>query len=108
MNSPRVNEHVPCSTQVNYCFTLYCRFDRVQVTSLTQSNKDLLTLRTIVLGLFEKPAFVDSALVQQADPKKSYDLDICATPLTMGKGGIVEYAIPTLNEFETKLLEESK
>ncbi|CAH0407092.1 unnamed protein product [Chilo suppressalis] len=62
----------------------------------------------IMKGLFEKPMFLDSALVHQADPEKCYGLKMCATPLTMGKGGIVEYAVPTLNEFETKTLEDSK
>ncbi|CAH2076127.1 unnamed protein product, partial [Iphiclides podalirius] len=63
---------------------------------------------SIMQGLFEKTTFIDSALVEQAHPKKCYDMPICATPVSIGKGGIVEYAVPTLNEAETKLLEESK
>ncbi|CAG4972200.1 unnamed protein product [Parnassius apollo] len=62
----------------------------------------------IMKGLFEKPTFIDSALVEQEDPKKCYDMPICATPITIGKGGIVQYEVPTLNETETRLLEKSK
>ncbi|XP_052754730.1 malate dehydrogenase-like [Galleria mellonella] len=62
----------------------------------------------IMKGLFEKPTFIDSALVEQEDPEKCYNMQYCATPVTVGKGGIVEYAVPILNESETKLLEESK
>ncbi|XP_072938578.1 carotenoid isomerooxygenase-like [Epargyreus clarus] len=62
----------------------------------------------IMKGLFEKPTFIDSALVEQADPEKCYNMPICATPVTIGAGGIVEYAIPTLNAAETMLLEDSK
>ncbi|XP_068632687.1 malate dehydrogenase-like [Battus philenor] len=62
----------------------------------------------IMKGLMEKPTFIDSALVEQGDPKKCYDMNVCATPVTIGKGGIVEYAVPTLNDMETKLLQESK
>ncbi|XP_028172079.1 malate dehydrogenase, mitochondrial-like [Ostrinia furnacalis] len=62
----------------------------------------------IMQGLFEKPSFIDSALVEQAEPEKCYNMKVCATPVTVGKGGIVEYAIPNLNEFEKELLECSK
>ncbi|KAM3959600.1 malate dehydrogenase-like [Aphomia sociella] len=62
----------------------------------------------IMKGLFEKPTFIDSALVEQGDPKKCYDMPYCATPVTIGKGGIVEYVVPTLNEAETSLLQDSK
>ncbi|CAK1549424.1 unnamed protein product [Leptosia nina] len=62
----------------------------------------------IMLGLFERPTFIDSALVEQGDPAKCYNMPICATPVTVGRSGIVEYAVPTLNEGETRLLEDSK
>ncbi|KAJ0175417.1 hypothetical protein K1T71_008576 [Dendrolimus kikuchii] len=62
----------------------------------------------IMKGLFEKPTFIDSALVEQGDPGKCYNMPICATPVTMGKGGVVEYAVPTLTEAETQLLQKSK
>lgn len=61
-----------------------------------------------MLGLFQKPTFIDSALVEQRDPGKCYNMAVCATPVTIGKGGIVEYVVPQLNEAETKLLEDSK
>ncbi|CAH0714170.1 unnamed protein product, partial [Brenthis ino] len=62
----------------------------------------------IMKGLFEKPAFIDSALVEQANPEKCYNMSVCATPVTIGKAGIMEYAVPNLNEAETRLLEDSK
>ncbi|XP_004926803.3 malate dehydrogenase [Bombyx mori] len=62
----------------------------------------------IMKGLFQKPTFIDSALVEQRDPGKCYNMAVCATPVTIGKGGIVEYVVPQLNEAETKLLEDSK
>lgn len=62
----------------------------------------------ICLGLFKKPTFIDSALVEQADPQKCFGMPICATPVTVGKGGIIEYAIPQINASETSLLRDSK
>ncbi|XP_053612971.1 malate dehydrogenase-like isoform X2 [Plodia interpunctella] len=62
----------------------------------------------IMKGLFEKPTFIDSALVEQNDPEKCYGMPVCATPVTVGKGGIVEYAVPILNEAEKSLLDDSK
>ncbi|PZC85086.1 hypothetical protein B5X24_HaOG202850 [Helicoverpa armigera] len=62
----------------------------------------------LMKGLFEKPTFIDSALVEQDDPKKCYDMQYCATPVTVSKGGIVEYAVPQLNESEKRLLEDSR
>ncbi|CAH2108019.1 unnamed protein product [Euphydryas editha] len=62
----------------------------------------------IMKGLFEKPTFIDSALVEQGNPEKCYNMPICATPVTIGKGGIVEYAVPNLNETESRILEDSK
>ncbi|XP_061380400.1 malate dehydrogenase-like [Danaus plexippus] len=62
----------------------------------------------IMKGLFEKPTFIDSALVEQAHPEKCYNMTICATPVTVGKNGIQDYAVPNLNEAETRLLEDSK
>ncbi|CAH0581133.1 unnamed protein product [Chrysodeixis includens] len=62
----------------------------------------------IMKGLFEKPTFIDSALVEQENPEKCYNMQICASPVTVGKGGIVEYAVPTLNEAENRLLQDSK
>ncbi|KAF9794165.1 hypothetical protein SFRURICE_009542 [Spodoptera frugiperda] len=62
----------------------------------------------LMKGLFEKPTFIDSALVEQGNPKKCYNMKYCATPVTVGKGGITEYAIPELNGSERKLLEESR
>ncbi|CAH2239273.1 jg21900 [Pararge aegeria aegeria] len=60
------------------------------------------------VSLFEKPTFIDSALVEQNEPEQCYNMRICATPVTVGKEGIIEYAIPKLNETETLLLEDSK
>ncbi|KAG6445676.1 malate dehydrogenase [Manduca sexta] len=62
----------------------------------------------IMKGLFEGPTFIDSALVEQGDPQKCYGMDVCATPITVGRGGIVEYAIPNLNDSERRLLEDCK
>ncbi|XP_059049615.1 malate dehydrogenase-like [Achroia grisella] len=62
----------------------------------------------IMKGLFEKPTFIESALVEQGNPEKCYNMQYCATPVTVGKGGIVEYAVPPLNDSETQLLEYSK
>ncbi|XP_064072107.1 malate dehydrogenase-like isoform X1 [Vanessa tameamea] len=62
----------------------------------------------IMKGLFEKPTFIDSALVEQAHPEKCYNMSICATPVTISKGGVVEYAVPSLNQTETRILEDSK
>ncbi|XP_045494751.1 malate dehydrogenase-like [Colias croceus] len=62
----------------------------------------------IMQGLFEKPTFIDSALVEQGDPNKCYNMRICATPVTVGRSGVQEYAVPTLNESEKRLLEDSK
>lgn len=59
-------------------------------------------------GLFVKPSFVDSALVEQKNPETCYKMPVCATPVTIGKGGIVEYAVPTLDGFETELLQQSQ
>ncbi|XP_060803711.1 malate dehydrogenase [Amyelois transitella] len=62
----------------------------------------------IMKGLFVSPTFIDSALVEQNDPEKCYGMSICATPITVGKGGIVEYAVPELNDAEKRLLIDSK
>ncbi|XP_050673945.1 malate dehydrogenase-like isoform X2 [Leptidea sinapis] len=62
----------------------------------------------LMLGLFERPTFIDSALVEQGDPKKCYNMEVCATPVTVGSHGVAEYAIPSLNPFESALLEDSK
>ncbi|CAH1646805.1 unnamed protein product [Spodoptera littoralis] len=62
----------------------------------------------LMKGLFESPTFIDSALVEQGDPSKCYDMQYCATPVTVGNGGITEYAVPTLNGSELKLLEDSR
>ncbi|CAF4846651.1 unnamed protein product [Pieris macdunnoughi] len=62
----------------------------------------------IMRGLFEGPTFIDSALVEQGDPGKCYGMPICATPITVGKNGVAGYAVPNLNEFEKRLLEDSK
>ncbi|XP_045532671.1 malate dehydrogenase-like isoform X2 [Pieris brassicae] len=62
----------------------------------------------IMRGLFEGPTFIDSALVEQGDPGKCYGMPICATPVTVGKNGVAGYAVPNLNDFEKRLLEDSK
>lgn len=60
------------------------------------------------LGIFEKPAYIDSALVEQDSPPLCFNLKYCSTPLTVGKDGISEYLVPTLDEYEASLLEECK
>ncbi|KAJ8721668.1 hypothetical protein PYW07_002443 [Mythimna separata] len=62
----------------------------------------------LMKGLFETPSFIDSALVEQGDPQKCYGMQYCATPVKVGRGGIVEYQIPSLNGAEMELLEQSK
>ncbi|KAJ8730956.1 hypothetical protein PYW08_002369 [Mythimna loreyi] len=62
----------------------------------------------LMKGLFESTAFIDSALVEQGNPEQCYGMKYCATPVKVGKGGVVEYEIPTLNAAEKELLEQSK
>ncbi|XP_075974854.1 malate dehydrogenase-like [Anticarsia gemmatalis] len=62
----------------------------------------------LMKGLFETSTYIDSALVEQADPEKCYGMKYCATPLKISKGGSLEYLVPEINDFEKKLLKDSR
>ncbi|KOB70759.1 putative malate dehydrogenase, partial [Operophtera brumata] len=57
---------------------------------------------------FSTARFVVNLMKEQKDPEKCFGMEICATAVTVGKGGISEYAIPDLSGSEKKLLEYSK